>query len=82
MSLYGEDSRLFFAGFCDLWSQEGSQQGCPLGGLLFILSIRSGRYWESDGSNRRGDKLWRQSGAANEANKAPDSKNKGTDGLQ
>ena len=28
------------------------------------------------------DKLWRQSGVANEARNAPDSKDKGTDGLQ
>ena len=37
MSLYGGDSRLFFAEFRELWSQGGSQQDCPLGGLLFIL---------------------------------------------
>ena len=39
LTLYGEDSKLFFGDFCELWSEEGSQQGCPLGGMLFILSI-------------------------------------------
>ena len=28
LTLYGEDSKLFFEDFCELWSEEGSQQGC------------------------------------------------------
>lgn len=39
--LYGESSTLFYDGFCTLLSEEGSQQGCPLGGLLFVMSIAS-----------------------------------------
>ena len=37
ISLYGSSSKLFFEDVCELMSEEGSQQGCPLGGLLFIL---------------------------------------------
>ena len=39
LSLYDGDSHLFFGEFSEMLSQEGSQQGCPLGGLLFVLSI-------------------------------------------
>ena len=40
-SLYGSASSLFYDEFAELLSEEGSQQGCPLGGLLFILSVAS-----------------------------------------
>ena len=39
--LYGDASVLFYEDFSEFMSEEGSQQGCPLGGLLFILSIAS-----------------------------------------
>ena len=39
LSMYGGDSLLFFGEFAEMLSEEGSQQGCPLGGLLFVLSI-------------------------------------------
>ena len=32
-TLYGESSSLFYDDFCVMLSEEGSQQGCPLGGL-------------------------------------------------
>jgi len=38
-SLYGRASSLFYDEFAELLSEEGSQQGCPLGGLLFVLSV-------------------------------------------
>ena len=41
LSLYDGDARLFFEEVCVMPSQEGSHQGCPLGGLLFILSVAS-----------------------------------------
>ena len=37
--LYGADAKLFFEDMAELLSTEGSHQGCPLGGLLFVLSI-------------------------------------------
>ena len=40
-SLYAGESSLFYDSLCVMSSREGSQQGCPLGGLLFILSIAS-----------------------------------------
>ena len=40
-TLYGDASVLFYEDFSEFISEEGSQQGCPLGGLLFILSIAS-----------------------------------------
>ena len=40
-SLYGKASTLFYEDFSEFLSEEGSQQGCPLGGLLFILSVAS-----------------------------------------
>ena len=39
LSLYGGDSVPFFGEVAEMLSEEGSQQGCPLGGLLFVLSI-------------------------------------------
>lgn len=45
-SLYGLASRLFFDEVADLLSEEGSQQGCPLGGLwrrsIKFLSLTPG----------------------------------------
>ena len=35
-TLYGSASVLFYEDFSELLSEEGSQQGCPLGGLLFV----------------------------------------------
>ena len=39
--LYGKASTLFYEDFSEFLPEEGSQQGCPLGGLLFILSVAS-----------------------------------------
>ena len=41
LSLYDGDARLFFEEVCTMLSLEGSHQGCPMGGLLFILSVAS-----------------------------------------
>ena len=38
-SLYDGDAELFFGDICSIFSEEGSHQGCPLGGFLFLLSI-------------------------------------------
>ena len=38
LSLYSGSSNLFYAEVAMLLSREGSQQGCPLGTLLFVLS--------------------------------------------
>jgi hypothetical protein len=38
-SLYDGDAELFFGDICSVFSEEGSHQGCPLGGFLFLLSI-------------------------------------------